>query len=277
MSSIRTISVIAAVLLVASSACSLAYQLDHYADQWDPEAGTSDGATSDASNASDTPGSDGSCNAGFCACEGKNHSLCYDFDTPLSIAAWGAPSSSPGASFDFVDAGAISPPTSLLARVPATTTEGWAYLSLIEQRQASKVRLEADIVIEDGDTTPSNNQGEHGVCPMRIMIGPSESEFRVSFYADGVDFEQLVTGTAAGAGRVPIPTGVGTRGRVGIWVDVNAKTCGVTFDGQERLAGCTLPSGFQAGAAGIDIGILFVRPKTSAWTIRQDNVTIDLQ
>jgi hypothetical protein len=96
-------------------------------------------------------------------------------------------------------------------------------------------------------------------------------------YADGVDFEQLLKTQSAGTGPVSIPTGVGTRGRLGIWIDVNANTCGVTFDGQEKVPNCTLPSGFQAGSAAPAIGILFVRPTTSAWTIRQDNVTIDLE
>jgi hypothetical protein len=208
--------------------------------------------------------------------QGKSHTVCYDFDTPPPSAGWQS-LFSPGSSVAYVDSGAISAPTSLLARVPATPSgDGYAHIDLIEERSASKVKLEMDLVVQEGDSTPNNGVGVHGACPMTIQIRPTDSEIRLSLFAEEGSLEQI-WGSSASAFPVGIPSGPGARGRVGLWFDDNAKTCGVTFNGQEKLPTCKLPTGFRAGPATIIIGIPFVRPPTSAWAVLVDNVTIDYE
>jgi hypothetical protein len=277
MRKLATLSFGSAALVVASTACLFTTSLDGYDDaQGGPDA-TSDGSL-DGGGGADGSGDGGvdatvTCDAGFCACQGAGHDLCFDFDGLQAITGWKSATES-GGTVEFVDAGGFSPPASMRARIPALQSgTGIAYLELLEQRAASKLKVEMDIAVDEGDTVPNNGNGVHGACPMTFRFS-SGSEIRVDLYAEHGDVEQIAGGGFS-ADDVAIPTAAGARGRIGLWVDIPAMTCGLTFDGVEKLPACKLRSGFTAGTSLIRLGLAFVRPPTSSWAIRVDNVTID--
>lgn len=269
------IALVAFAVAIATTSCLLTSSLDDYDSAYGRTDGaTSNDAASEGGGARDASGDGAACDAGFCACNGAAHDFCADFDTPPPITGWEIQQGG-ATTLEFVEAGAISPPTSLHVRFPPMqSANGRANLELLDHRTPTKLRVEMDMAIDEADTVPGHNNGTHGACPMSIEFATG-TVIRVDLYADAIDVEQLVGGSTAEVTLGSIPTAAGTRGRIGLWLDFDTKKCGLTFDGVEQLPACALDVGFKSGPAHIDLGLVFVRPPTAAWGIRADNVTVD--
>jgi hypothetical protein len=237
------------------------------------EGGAGDGgATSGEGGA--TSG-DGGCTLGFCACEGDAHTVCDDFDEGDPTTRWKFASYG-GATIGFVMDGSVSPPVSALS-VGQTATASMNLEGIMMPTNpptSTKGRAEMDVVVETADSA-SGNGGAHGTCPLRIDFG--KSTIRFSFYSDQSGIEQLVG--PATVNYVPLATAfpAGTRGRLGLWYDTTARTCGATWNGVELAPTCKLASQIpsESDQVIVSAGIDFERPPSSAWVIRMDNYTFD--
>jgi len=217
---------------------------------------------------------DGGCDAGFCACAGNAHSFCDDFDSVPTGANWTIVQFGAGTiAYDRNDA--FSPPVDVLATAqPLMTGNLSESIVATAPQTVTRGRVEVDMAIELGDPAGPMD-GTHGFCPISVTLQPGDQTLRLNIYGDSADVEQL-SGTMSVADQpVDVPTGTGARARYGLWFDTKARTCGVTVNGVEKMSTCVLDPSIKGGIPSVGLGIIFVRPPTSAWRVRMDNVTAD--
>jgi hypothetical protein len=274
----RVLALVGLLTAFSAGACSLLVSTDGLTGVTAPAVvadASGDAVTATATDAADSGGDAGVCEAGFCACVADAHSFCDDFDGVPTGAAW-TTTQEPGGSIAFEKSDAFSPPVSVLATSDALSGgNARESLNLIQTPQVTRLRVELDMAIELSDPTTGKFDGTHAFCPLEITLQPGEQTIRLNIYGDRADLEQLLAGNVVEDELLSVPVGTGARGRYGVWFDTKARTCGVTFDGVEKLPDCKLAPAITGGAASILLGIDFVRAPSSAWRVRMDNVTLD--
>jgi hypothetical protein len=274
----RAVIVVGALTALSAGACSLLVSTNGLSGTESATA-PADDAGGDVITTTDAGDSgrdgDSSCDAGFCACAADAHSFCDDFDGVPTGADW-LTVQDPGGTLAYEKNGVFSPPISVLASADALASGNLREsLSLIQTPQVTRLRVELDMAIERSDPTTGKFDGTHAFCPLSITLQPGDQTIRINIYGDRADLEQLSAGNVVDDVLLPVPVGTGARGRYGVWFDTKARTCGATFNGVERSFDCKLNAAITGGAASVLLGIDFVRPPTSAWRVRMDNVTLD--
>jgi hypothetical protein len=194
----------------------------------------------------------------------------------------------PSASLSADSAHWVSPPQSVLAVVPQAASNGQANMGRIFRgTTAAQVTHTFEARIESGAAgqelaiaTILINAGTPDQHALSLLAWPGQaSGVQESFVlADGGAqyLSHLFTQSIPVAPSAPDASDGWTQ--VAITLDLSQHTCGVSLNGTPVLSPpAQIDPSWTPGTPAVVLGIAYVQTGASTWTVRYDNVTVDLQ
>jgi hypothetical protein len=215
--------------------------------------------------------------AAFCASLGAAAppKLCADFDTGLFSASFSTLNVSSGATLAADTRAFSSPPSSLLATLPAAAqSDGVAFLARTFTGMATSVVYAFDLRIDSWVTG-----GKAAVVATVVVNDGLASEHSLRFYLTDTYAaveEAFVAGTTQYVDhRMAVAPRLGTWTRVELRIDLASRTCNASLGGVPALMNVPLDATWAPGTPEVHLGLSYVGSQASPWAVRFDDVVVN--
>lgn len=215
--------------------------------------------------------------SGYCASLSPAPGFCADFDEGSFDAQFAFKHTTGTGLLSGDSTASVSPPTSFLARVGASSTGNgdFAFMTRVFGGSATQFTYAFDLRLD----AVAGGQNSGVLAAIIIDDGAADSH-TLSFYTTGTyaAVEEVFARPDGGMAYLDhtlswVPK-LDTWTRVSFSIDTAAGTCAASIDGKADLTStsCSLDPSWTSGPPAIDLGWSYVASQASAWSAHYDNV-----